>query len=329
MATSPPGSTSGPPIPKPTTTTTPPIVPPGPPQPPPQTRPTQAVYTPPPPAATGTLSAVDASAKASISATLDQYGLGSLADQAWQSYLKGVPIEQIMLDIRSSKEYQARFPAMAQLQKEGRAITEQQYIDYERTAAQLFTAHGLPKGFYDTPKDIADLLVGDVSATELDKRLGEAQVLAYSAPQEVRDTFQRYFGVQGAGNLTAHYIDPTLTEPILAKQLTQAQIGAEAGLTGFGQLTSEQAARLADLGVTESTAGQGFNNLASLGQVTSTNLAGETALTPDQLLAAQFAGDTGVQQKIKARQQARVAQFQAGGGYTASNAGTTGIGNAQ
>src|SRR5439155_190652 len=82
------------------------------------------------------------SAKAAIQSALDAYGLGSLATFAWNEYLAGKPVEQIMLDIRATPDYQARFPAMATLAKQGRAITESQYVDYERNAYSLAQAVG-------------------------------------------------------------------------------------------------------------------------------------------------------------------------------------------
>jgi hypothetical protein len=86
---------------------------------------------------------------------------------------------------------------------------------------------------------------------------------------------------------------------------------------------------LADLGVSGAQGQQGFTNLAGLGDVTGMNLAGETPLTQDQLLAAQFGGDAAVQRQIRDRQAARLANFQGGGQFATNQTGYGGIGTAQ
>src|SRR5689334_18836184 len=101
------------------------------------------------------LTAEQKSARAILDDTLAQYGLSGLGDRLWQQYLNGEPIEQIMVDLRKTPEYKARFPGMEALSKKGRAISEGEYISIERGYAQLFREYGLPAGFYDDPSDFA------------------------------------------------------------------------------------------------------------------------------------------------------------------------------
>lgn len=90
-----------------------------------------------------TVQDTNTSARAAITRVLDQFGLGSLAGWAWQRYVAGVPVEQIMLDLRERPEYRARFPAMRELADRGRAITENEYLG---TASRPTSPHSSQTG---------------------------------------------------------------------------------------------------------------------------------------------------------------------------------------
>src|SRR5262245_5462889 len=97
-----------------------------------------------------------ASAKQLITNFLTNYGLGSLYTWAWNKYLAGESVAQIMLELRDTKEYKQRFPAMATLAKDGRAITEQDYINYEQGVRSLLQQYGIAPEMYSSRADIAD-----------------------------------------------------------------------------------------------------------------------------------------------------------------------------
>src|SRR5262245_12020315 len=123
------------------------------------------------------------SAFAILRETLDRYGLGSLADVIWNWRKEGRPDEQIRLDLRQTPEYQARFPALTDLRNKGRAISEDQYIDLERTYTQSLRAAGLPQGFYDSPDDFANLIRNEVSPAEFNDRVKSYETLAFQMPR--------------------------------------------------------------------------------------------------------------------------------------------------
>jgi hypothetical protein len=271
----------------------------------------------------------DQSARGIIQDTLDSYGLGSLGTFAWNEYLAGTPISQILLDIRKTPEYAARFPAMASLAKSGHAITEQQYIDYERTATQLMTAAGLPSGFYDQPDDFAKLLASNISPAELQTRLQSYQQAVYQSPPEVRAALQQYYGVTD-GQLTAFFIDPDKALPLIQRDLGAAQAGGTAAQTGYGAITQQQAEGLAALGLTQSQLQGGFGNLANLSQVLN-GLPGQgtNPIGTDTALSAQFGGNVAAQQEIEARQADLLDPFKAGGGVATTSQGAVGAGVAR
>jgi hypothetical protein len=272
----------------------------------------------------GTTSA-DLSAKALITSFLGQANLSSLADWAWSKYLDGVPVEQIMLDLRATPEYKNRFPAMAQLAAEGRAITETDYMSYEQTVAQLLQQYGIPKGMYNTPADIAEMLIGDVSPSEVQSRLQLAATSAYQAPPEVRNAMISDYGGGSLSNqdLTAIWLDPDRALPVLQEQWATSQIRGASAIQGVnvGLPTAEQ---LAAQGVSFAEALQGFGNVASTAGLGGGF--GETAAEQDRI-AAQF-GDTAAQRQVQRVQASRIARNSGGGSAAETSSGVVGLGAA-
>lgn len=282
------------------------------------------------PAPTSNLTADQQSAKALIDEQLGQYGLASLGSFAWNEFLNGTPISQIMLDIRGTPEYKARFPAMQALAQAGHAINEQTYIDYERNATSLMVAAGLPSGFYDQPDDFTALLTGNVALPELKTRLDAYQTLAFQSPPEVRQAMQDFYGVSADGMLTAFMIDPERALPIIQKDVAAAQAGGYAQSTGYGALTREQAEGLAALGLNPDQYQTGFGNLAKQQQAIQ-GLPGQglSPISTDTALAAQFGGNAAAQQEIENRQLQLLAPNKAGGQVATSQQGAVGAGVAQ
>ena len=270
------------------------------------------------------------SARAIIQGTLDQYGLGSLGEWAWNQYLAGTPISQIMLDLRSTPEYKARFPAMDALARTGHAISESAYIEYERNATSLMRSYGLPAGFYDSPDDFTDFLVANVALPELKSRLDAYQTLAYQSPPEVRQAMREFYGVSADGMLMSYFIDPDRALPLVERDLAAAQAGGFAMATGFGTLTREQAEGLAGLGLDPSAYREGFGNLATQSQALQ-GLPGwsQPAISTETALAAQFGGNVAAQQEIEARQLDLLAANKAGGGVATTQRGAVGAGVAR
>src|SRR3546814_1735147 len=58
-------------------------------------------------------------------------------------YKGGDSFEEIMLELRETREYKERFPAMQTLRQQGRALTEQQYMQYEQGLRQVLHTFGL------------------------------------------------------------------------------------------------------------------------------------------------------------------------------------------
>lgn len=186
-------------------------------------------------------------AKAQIDRTLAMFGLSpSVGQHAWNLFLSGMPVEQIMLEIRNTGEYKQRFGGMASLQSKGRAISESEYISMESQYAAVLHAAGLPAGFYDAPDDFAGWIGNDVSPAEIQRRAELANKQAYQAPKETRDELRRLYGID-EGGIAAFFLDPNRAISLLEKQSRTADVSGFAMRAGLRQLGLAEAERFASL----------------------------------------------------------------------------------
>jgi hypothetical protein len=208
------------------------------------------------------------------------------------------------------------------LASKGRAISEAAYIEYERNAAQLEKAYGLPSGILGKSA-ITGLLTNEVSAKELENRVTMAAAGAYQAPQELKDTFLQYYGID-SGGLTAYFLDPEQALPLLNKQFVSAQIGAEAQMQDFA-IASGMAESLQERGITQEAARQGFADVAR--QRGFMQGRGDV-VTQEQLVEGTLLGEQEGVKAIERARKARTGAFQGGGAYVATQGGVSGLGSA-
>jgi hypothetical protein len=274
----------------------------------------------------------DTSAVTAIADILTQAGLNTLANDAYTKLKAGVPAAQIINDIRASDTYAQRFPGMAALASKGQRITEADYINKEQADIALLKQYNIPAGTFDTTAYLGKLIANNVTNADLQARLQAAQDSVNSLDPNILKYAKDTYGLD-SGSLAAWALDPTASLPVIQQQAKAMQIGGAAVQAGYagtgpnGEITTDQATQLANANVTQAQALQGFTNLGQMGQY-QTQLPGDTtqALTSQQLINAQFglnAADTTALNKAKAQ---KLATFQQGGNYAASNTGVTGLG---
>jgi hypothetical protein len=278
--------------------------------------------------------AATTSAKAVIRQSLDQWGLGNLADWLWGEFLKSgasnpsEALALIMPDLRERPEYKARFPAMADLAARGQAISEAEYVNYEKTVAQVMRAAGLPPKFYDSPDDYASLLRANVSPDEVQSRVMNGYAKVAHAPPEVRAAFNDFFGPEGDNALAAYFVDPAKALPVLEQQMTAATVAGIGRRFEIGT-DRDRAMLLAQQGVTGDAAEQAFGTLSASEGLFDENF-GET----DQLeieaegVEAAFNLTPDARRRVERRSQSRQAAFTGSGGAAATRAGAVGLGEA-
>jgi hypothetical protein len=264
------------------------------------------------------------SAQALIKGTLDRYGLGSLATWAWTRYQAGDSFEEILLEMRNTATYKARFPAMDTLGKKGLAMSEEAYIEYERGLSQLIMRFGLPAEVYNSREYVADLLVKNISLSEAQSRMELAQAASSTSPIEYREAAARMFGIS-AGQWASMWLETDRTLPVLEKQFAQASLAGEATIANIGELSSTMAQRLVEAGVTREQARQGLTRAS---RELTLRLPGEVegGLGTDVVTA----GAIGVGQEREAfekRRRQRIAAFAGAGGFVTTGEGAGGLGS--
>lgn len=276
--------------------------------------------------------AADKSARATLASVLQTYGLpASLVDTIWdQQYIaQSKGIDQIILDLPNTPQFQQRFPKYKEIQAAHPGFSVTNYMDFENQMKATNQRYGIPSGFYDTPDDIANFLVRGVSTNEYEDRVKMGVAAAVQSPPELRSELNRMYGVD-LGHLTAYFLDPTKAEPELQKQVAAASVGATAVRARFGLLSQDEAERLAQLGLTDNQTQQGFDQLAQQKELMGA-LPGETGagtISRQAQLGAAFEGDAEAQQAIDTRARTRKAAAQGGGDFAGSSKGLTGLGEA-
>lgn len=265
---------------------------------------------------------------ATLRSILEQYGLGSLAQWAWDQLVNNRSPNEIMLDLVNQPAFKQRFPAIDQRRQAGLpSISPAEYINYETQARQLMRAAGFPQGFYDQPDDFTNYIAGDVSLAELSQRVQIYQQAAYQAPAEVRQQLKDLYGVD-EGGIAAFFADEKRALPALQQQYTSAQIAGQAQRQRFGPLSVTEAERLAQLGVTADAAAQGFGMVDQARELFRA-LPGEADQAPGRADALGLvSGDSGAQQAVDLQARRRKAQFGGGGTYATGQQGVSGLGSA-
>lgn len=240
----------------------------------------------------------------------------SLSDWAWERYLETGDAEIVLLELRQQKGFKDRFPAYEQLAKEGRALTPDQYVQYERTYFALLQQYGVPDGIFDDRDHVASLLLSDVSATEVSERLALNAQATLTAPQEVRDSLEEMYGL-GPNDLLAYYLDPDEALPKIQQQYTAAQIRGAVVQRDF-TLSRQDAERYAALGYTYEQA----REASEVADVTR-GLTG-AGVSERDLVAAQF-GDTNAVRNVYRAAAGRRAAFSGGGLAASQQEGLVGL----
>lgn len=263
------------------------------------------------------------SAQEWIAAYLGRYGLPStLGDWVWSRLQDGWSVEEIGIGLMETPEYKERFPAMEELAKRGQAISTDQYISYERELANLNRAMGIPGGIFDTREYVRDLMLANVSLREYEERAQINRDAALQAPAEVRQAFSEMYGMGSEGAMTAYFMDPDQSLPVIRTRYQAAQIAAEA-IDQQVTYDRDLAERLALQGVSAQQARTGFQQVAAT-RALGAGVGGETT-SEAQRTAAAF-GDQEARRQQERVQASRQAQF-GGAQQGATQAGVSGLGS--
>jgi hypothetical protein len=248
-------------------------------------------------------------------------------------------------DARLQGAYNERFAGLNDYNKNPAntvKMTESAYQQYTAAIQDASGQYGVPQ---PTQQEIGKLLNGNVSASEYKQRVQDIYSVIQNADQNTKNLLKQQYGVD-----TQHLFQYMTTGalPDRQRQVASASVqdyAQRVGLTGIGQAQGEQLAQMAKLAGTAGNQGLGYG-LASvesslLGaakdvQLTRGGMPGTAAPTVDTntLIGAQLAGFGGTTQvqaqtQVARAEQARVAPFEKGGGYTETGKGVVGLGSAR
>jgi len=276
---------------------------------------------------------VNQSAKDVVNSFLKDAGLGALSDSAWSQWTSGATAAQIIDYVRSTPEYATRFPAMGNLNKAGRNISEAQYIAKEQADLDMMKQFGVTSPTYTSRAYLGSLMTNNVNLTDLQARLIAAQDSVLSKDPAILKYAQDTFGLT-QGDLMAWALDPTAALPDIQQKAKAFQIGGAALQAGYSdtaaaQLSKEEANALAARGITAAQAQQGFTNLAQMNQYSQMLPGANPAetLTQQELINAQFGLSPDAIMKLNQAKQSKLSEFAQGGAFAATQAGITGIGS--
>ena len=257
----------------------------------------------------------------------DSKAVSALTTQLNDLMIKGATELEIVQKIRGSDQYATRFPGMAARAKAGMpAISEREYIDLERNYRNLMRTSGIDDRFYKDPERFGELIAGDVSAAELQTRIGLAEEAVDGADPVVREQLERFYGIDRT-KLVEYYLDPVEEMNLFEEERRLQAAGlSAASLSATGQAFNiETAEALERENVQRREVQQRLSQRAGL---TERLLGEEEALTASELARGEFGLEAESVAELGRRREERMAGFSGSSGLLAGRGGVAGLGSA-
>jgi hypothetical protein len=196
-----------------------------------------------------------------LNSVFKQYGLETLAGKIYEYVKNGYSADTISILLQDTAEYKTRFAGNEARKQAGLPVLSPgEYLSTEASYRQIMQSAGMPVGFYDQHSDFAGWIGMNVSPSEIQNRVD----LATQATVLANPNYRKALNMIGISDneMTAYFLDPQKSLPILQKSAATAQIGGAAlsqGLT-FDKSYAEQ---LALSGITQDQAQSGYSQVAT------------------------------------------------------------------
>lgn len=256
---------------------------------------------------------------------LEAYGLGSLADSAWEQWnrIPDGPFkkQQYAAWLYGTDAYKARFPYAEEKRRTGQFFNESAAIEYERQVRQVMHMAGVPKEMI-TQDYLNRLIKDDISFNEVQQDVlgGLAEYMA--VPEVVKQEFRSQLGDDSA--IIGFFIDPEQTQQRFQEIKAAAFVRGFGKRYGFNDLNRERASEYA-YGMSAEQIRSGLAQADQFGALSRGTLSDNGTYGGDQLVEDVFSQRTG---RIEKELEERAAQFSDGGG-PATGAAVTGYGAAR
>lgn len=257
-----------------------------------------------------------------------QFGLGNLVEPL-RALISDYTVDpsqysfKMMYDPQYNSAYLQRFPANSERIKKGlTAINPATYLKLEDQYQEIMRNYGLPESYWKVgptgiQEGFTNLIANDVSNTELEDRILNAQNRVINANPEVVQALKNFYPDIKNGDILAYVLDPKNALNDIKRKITASEIGGAALQAGLGT-SAQRAEELRAAGVTgeayqkaspflttASQRGQQLADIYGLGQYGQTqaeqeafNLAGGTEAATKrrkltELEKAAFSGSSG------------------------------------
>jgi hypothetical protein len=197
-----------------------------------------------------------------------QYGLESLVEPLKGLITSNTPPSEFVLKLRDTEAYKKRFAGNAERIKKGlAAINEAEYIGLEDQYQNIMRNYGLPDKYWakdamGTQQGFTNFIGNDVSASELEDRIMNAQNRVLNSNPEVSAALKQFYPDITNGDILAYTLDPTKGLEDIKRKITAAEIGGAALQSGL-QTNLTRAEELRKYGITKDTAQQGYGAIGS------------------------------------------------------------------
>lgn len=259
-----------------------------------------------------------------ISMTLERFGLNSpsMINHVMDWWGEGVSDEELLYRIRETPEYESRFPAMREILEDGRAWTEQQYIQYENRMREMAHEYGIPPEFFSSQR-LGQMMVNDVSVNEAQQRMDLALTAVTNAPDYVKQAGREMYGLEPEDLLPLYLgTDEDDALPLVQRRAAAIRAYGAAQYQDF-DLTTGQAETISEMSTDPAEIER---RMARLGQQANLfrRTAGETGqISKDTGIQAEFGQNRLAAEEIEDLAARRQAQQR---GQTGFSAGRTGVG---
>ena len=260
----------------------------------------------------------------------------SLVPQIMGAFQNGMPSSSILPFIRSTSEYNFKFPAMQARRNSGLSpLNEAEYLDLQDGYTRLIDSAGIDRKFM-TAEDTERLIQRDVSLNEFQSRVALAEEAANSADSEtIKLLRDQYNYLQG--DITSLYLDVDKTKNIVdarrvmnsANLATSADrilggIGESANVTGKTSRSIKY--ELGDLLRRANVQERELQAQLNPARALTSNLVGEQTIDEGTVARGTFNLDTVSSDTVRRRKENRLTNFQGSSGLGASGQGGLGFG---
>jgi len=244
-------------------------------------------------------------------------------------------LDDIGIVLRDSEYLKQRFSANTIRRNAGlQELPLSEILSLENSYSAVLRQNNMPAGFYDDPAtDYQDFIAKETSPQEIQRRVQQGYQAVRQQDPEVLRQFQELYGI-GENDLAAFFLDPNKMEGEITKKAQAAELAAQARSAANIQLTGAEAEQIIGRGITATDqTRQALGALGAATGITSLNIsemvAGEEVISGSEAVAGILGANAAAQQRIQTRTRRRQAEFEAGGSFAGTQAGTTGLGTAQ